>query len=355
MDRKRRSELNLDHLWWLLAILALGWLIHLLSPILTPFLFAVILAYICNPLAQRLTRLRMPRAAATLLTMILVLGALALLLLIMIPLFERQVSLFLLRLPGYLDILNRQLAPWLSGHFGLALELDRDFLKQALAENWQSAGGMAAQVLPSLKTGGLALVEFAANLLLIPVVMFYVLRDWNKLIVQIDGFVPRRWHARVGEVARDIDSLLGGFLRGQISVMLLMSLFFSIGLWMAGLEMALPIGIISGMLVFVPYLGAIIGLLLATLAGLMQFQSLGGLLPVWLVFGLGQILEGMIVTPWLVGDRIGLHPLAVIFAVLAFGQLFGFFGVLLALPASAALMVGLRIMRRHYLESELYR
>lgn len=355
MDTKRLEELNLNHLWWWLPVVAVGGLFYLLSPILTPFLFAAILAYICNPLVDWLAGLKIPRALGTILAMVFLFGLFAVLLLIMIPLFEKQVSLFIERLPGYLDWFRQHLAPWLKVRFDVELQLDSAYLKQALAEHWQSAGGFAAQFLPSLGSGGLALVGFFANLVLVPVVLFYVLRDWHLIVARIDEVIPRRWHEQVGAVAREVDDVLGGFLRGQISVMLLMSLFYALGLWLVGLELALPIGIIAGLLVFVPYLGMIVGLTLATLAGLMQFQSLGGMIPVWAVFGAGQVLEGVVVTPWLVGDRIGLHPVAVIFAVLAFGQLFGFFGVLLALPMSAVLLVGLRLLRKNYLKSSLYR
>ncbi|MDD5330886.1 MAG: AI-2E family transporter [Sulfuricella sp.] len=355
MDKKRPDGLNLNRLWWLLPAAAAGWLFYLLRPVLTPFLFAVILAYICNPLVERMVRLKIPRTLGTLLAMALLYGVFAALLLVMVPLFEKQVELFLERLPGYLDWFRQHLAPWLKARFDLDLRLDADYLKHVLSEHWQGAGGLATQFLPSLTSGGIAVVGFLANLVLLPVVLFYVLRDWNVLVADVDEFIPRRWHRRVGEVAREVDEVLAGFLRGQLLVILLMCMFYSLGLWVAGLELALPIGIVAGTLVFVPYLGAIVGLALATLAGLMQFQSFGAMIPVWVVFGLGQTLEGTVVTPWLVGDRIGLHPLAVIFAVLAFGQLFGFFGVLLALPASAALLVGLRILRKSYLDSGLYR
>ncbi|MGE5027989.1 MAG: AI-2E family transporter [Betaproteobacteria bacterium] len=355
MDMKRLEKLKLDRLGWLLLAAAIGWLFYLLSPILTPFLFAAILAYICNPLVDRLDRLKIPRTLGTLLAMALLLGVFTALLLIMVPLFERQVALFIERLPGYLDWARQQLAPWLKARFDVELQLDSAYLKQVLTEHWQSAGGVAASFLPSLKSGGLALAGFFVNLVLVPVVLFYVLRDWNVIVAQLGEIVPRRWYGQVGGVAREVDEVLGGFLRGQVAVMLLMSLFYAVGLWLAGLDLALPIGLLAGLLVFVPYLGMIVGLTLATLAGLMQFQSLGGMIPVWVVFGIGQALEGMAVTPWLVGHRIGLHPVAVIFAMLAFGQLFGFFGVLLALPASAALLVGLRLLRGRYLESDLYR
>ncbi|MGB8599060.1 MAG: AI-2E family transporter, partial [Burkholderiales bacterium] len=180
------------------------------------------------------------------------------------------------------------------------------------------------------------------------------LRDWDKLVANIDAIIPRRYHERVITLAREVDQVLAEFLRGQISVMFIMSAFYVIGLWIAGLEFALPIGIITGMLVFIPYLGVMVGLVLATLAAFMQFGSIGGVIPVWIVIGLGQAIEGTLVTPKLVGERIGLHPVVVIFALLAFGQLFGFFGVLLALPASAALLVWLRHVQKDYLVSSVY-
>lgn len=191
-------------------------------------------------------------------------------------------------------------------------------------------------------------------MLLVPVVLFYLLRDWDKLVANVDSIIPRRYHDRVTTLAREVDEVLAEFLRGQVSVMLIMSAFYVIGLWIVGLEFALPIGIITGILVFIPYLGVMVGLVLATLAAFMQFTSIGGVIPVWIVIGAGQLVEGMLITPKLVGDRIGLHPVAVIFALLAFGQLFGFFGVLLALPASAALLVWLRHLQKDYLVSSVY-
>lgn len=343
------------HLLWLAVFAAIaGALLYVLSPILTPFLLAAILAYICNPAVARLERTGIRRTFGVVLILLLLSGIVALLLLIMAPLFEKQVELFMQRLPAYLDWLRLHLAPWLKESLGLDLALDSAHLKNVFAEHWQGAQGVAEKFLPSLKSGGMALMTFAMNLLLVPVVLFYVLRDWNVIMTRIDEMIPRRWHGKTRVIAGEIDAVLAGFLRGQISVMLLMSAFYVLALWLAGLELALPIGLLAGLLGFVPYLGLIMGLGLATLAALMQFQSLGGVMPVWIVFGVGQALEGMALTPWLVGERIGLHPVAVIFALLAFGQVFGFFGVLLALPVSAALLVAARHARAKYLESELY-
>jgi predicted PurR-regulated permease PerM len=336
------------------AALVVVLLFYVLGPILTPFMFAAILAYICDPLVDRLERRRIPRTLATVLVLLLMIGLFVLLMLILVPLFQKEAALLSERLPGYITALNEKLIPWLNAKLGLKLELDSASFKQNITEYVQGSDGLAGKVFASLKIGGMALVGFFVNLLLVPVVLFYLLRDWDKLIEKIDHLIPRGLHGKVSEIACEIDVVLSEFLRGQISVMLLMSVFYVCGLWFAGLEFALPIGIITGMLVFVPYVGMITGLLLATLAALMQFQSLPGMAWVWVVFAVGQLLEGMVVTPWLVGDRIGLHPVVVIFALLAFGQIFGFFGVLLALPVSAALLVALRHLRQNYLNSKIY-
>lgn len=339
--------------WSLFTALALL-LLYLLSPILTPFVAAAILAYICNPLVQRLCALKLPRVLAV----VLVMGALLLLfsglLLIMLPLLEREISLFVARLPDLIEAARANLLPHLQQWFGAELQWDSTALKNLLMSHWQSAGGVAEKLLPWLTSSGSAIIGVLVNLLLIPLAMFYFLRDGNVMVAHLDALVPRHWYAKLHEIGGEVDSVLAQFLRGQISVMLLMSFFYGFLLWLVGLEFALPIGIVAGMLVFIPYLGMIIGLLLATLAAVMQFSVLANVLWVWAVFGAGQMLEGTLVTPWLVGERIGLHPLAVIFALLAFGQLFGFFGILLALPLAAILLVGLRHSKAWYLSSSMH-
>ena len=344
-----------NNLWWFAPAAALILLLYYLSPILAPFLFAAILAYISNPLVSWLERHRLPRTLGAVLVMLLLGGLFVLLLLILLPLFIKEVRLLSERLPGFLAQLNDNLAPWIKARFGAELQFDLAGLKKLFNENLQGADGLGMKLLASLRIGGLAVLGFVVNLLLVPVVLFYLLRDWNALLAQINALLPRRWHPQLTGVATEIDAVLAEFLRGQIAVMVLMSVLYVLGLWLAGLEFALPIGIITGMLVFVPYVGMLTGLALATVVALMQFPSVSGVIPVWIVFGIGQALEGTLVTPLLVGKRIGLHPVAVIFALLAFGQIFGFFGVLLALPASAALLVGLRHLGAQYLNSSLYK
>jgi len=348
-------------LQWLAIVAVFSWLLYLLVPILTPFVAAAILAYICDPLVNKLCALKMlgnrklPRTLAALLVMAGLAGLLALLILIMLPLLQKEFNHFITRLPALLDVARLKLLPLIQEKFGIVLEWDNEMVKSLFASHWQSAGGAAAKVLPWLSGRSAMLLSLLMNVLLIPLVLFYLLRDWPVLLNNIEQAIPRRQHAKILEIARQIDSILAEFLRGQISVMILMSTFYVLGLWLSGLEFALPIGVVAGMLVFVPYLGMLTGLALATLAAFTQFEHFPSIVLVWGVFGLGQMLEGMVVTPWLVGDRIGLHPLAVVFSLLAFGQIFGFFGLLLALPLSAALLVGLRHASRWYLNSSLYR
>jgi predicted PurR-regulated permease PerM len=340
---------------WLALTAAVFVLLYLLAPILAPFVAAAILAYVFDPLVNRLCAWKLPRTMAVLVVM---LGAALLglaLLLIMLPLLQQEITQFVQRLPQWLDAARVHLLPTLQQWFGIELEWDSAAIKQLLIDHWQRAGGLASGVLlPWLGDSGSALLALFVDLLLIPLAMFYLLRDWDDLLARVDGLLPRQWHARILKIAGESDQVLAEFLRGQITVMLLMSLFYVVVLWVVGLEFALPIGIVAGMLVFVPYLGMMLGLLLATLVALMQFGFGSDLLLVWAVFGAGQLLEGMVITPWLVGERIGLHPLAVIFALLAFGQLFGFFGLLLALPLAAVLLVLLRHLCEQYLSSTMY-
>lgn len=339
---------------WLSFVVVAAALLYLFGPILAPFVAAGILAYICSPLVQRLSARKVPRTLAVALVMCGLLLLSGLLLLIMLPLLEKEISLFVTRLPDWIEAAHTHLLPQLQQWFGVSLEWDSRALKSLLLIHWQSAGGVAGRLLPWLGSSGGAIIGVLVNLLLIPVAMFYLLRDWNALIVRLDELIPRHWHGKVTEIVAEVDHVLAEFLRGQISVMLLMSAYYVVALWLVGLEFALPIGILAGLLVFVPYLGMIVGLSLATLAAVMQFPGFSSVLLVWAMFGAGQLLEGMVVTPWLVGDRIGLHPLAVIFVLLAFGQVFGFFGLLLALPLSAILLVVLRHGKMWYLSSNMY-
>jgi predicted PurR-regulated permease PerM len=344
-----------SRLWAWLAI-ALGFfaVLYVLSPILAPFLAGAILAYILDPLVSRLTGKRVRRTFAVVLVLALALIAVVALALVVLPLLTRELRMLADRLPGFVDWLNRTAAPWLQAQFAVQVRFDLDTLKQLVTETLQANQDLIPRLLGSARIGGLALFGFFVNVVLIPLVLFYLLRDWQDIIGRAANLIPRHLHLRATTIFTEIDAVLAEFLRGQLLVMLVMSLYYVAALWLAGVELALPIGLITGLLVFIPYVGSITGFVLGTIAALLQFGTLPGVAWVWLAFGAGQLLEGMLVTPLLVGERIGLHPVAVIFALLAFGQLFGFFGVLLALPAIAALLVGLRHLRAAYLASPLY-
>ena len=345
---------QMQTVWWVGVFIAFAWLVYLLSPILTPFLAGAILAYILNPGVDWLAGRRVPRALGALLVILMLLVILLLLLLIIAPLIQKQVTELSLHVPALLAKLDEVLAPRLKAWFGWEIGFDIGSLKAFVAEHWETPDGLAQRVLSSLKLGGLALAGLIGNLLLIPLVLFYLLTDWHDMIGRLDRVIPRRWHDEVTRGARDINAVLAEFLRGQLAVMGLLALYYTIALRIGGIDFALPIGIVTGGLVFVPYLGFAIGLVLALIVAALQLDGVHSLIVVAVVFGFGQMLEGFFLTPRIVGNRIGLHPLAVVFALLAFGQVFGFFGILLALPASAVLLVGLRRLNAAYLASSLY-
>ena len=339
-------------LWlWLGAATVAAYLVYLLSPILAPFLCAIMLAYILNPLVARMSR-KLPRTLAVCITLLLIVSVILVMLLVLLPMITRQVKSIITQVPQYFDWLRMHLAPLAQQYFGV--ELDTAMVKDWLTSHTKEIQGVALSLLPTLRSGGLALLELVANLVLVPVVLFYFMRDWDGMIARVTELIPRQWSDTLFSLVKEIDAVLGEFLRGQLLVMLLMATFYSVSLWIAGLDYALSVGLIAGFLTFVPYLGVIIGVLLATMTGLLQFSDPLQILWVWLVFVIANVLEGNVFVPWLVGDRIGLHPVAVIFALLAFGQLFGFTGILLALPASAALLVWLRHVRAKYLASGMY-
>lgn len=339
--------------WWLALATGGGVLVYLLAPILTPFLVSGLLAYLGSPVVERLAGPRLPRGAAVVLVFVALFLLVALVPVIVLPLLEREISVLVRRWPEYLDWVQSTLVPWLQARLGqMVSQPDLDEVKSALLARWQQAGGIAAQLMGAVSRSGLAMLGWLANLVLIPVVTFYLLRDWHRLTAGMERLLPQSVRSEAVALARECDEVLATFLRGQLSVMLSLGVFYSLGLWLTGLELAFLIGMLAGAVSFVPYLGVIVGLLAAGIAAAVQFQEIVPLIWVVVVFGLGQLLEGMVLTPLLVGDRIGLHPVAVIFAVMAGGQLFGFVGVLLALPVAAVVAVLLRYFHRRYVYGE---
>lgn len=340
--------------WVVLAVVGVLALLRLIGPVLAPFVTAAILAYILRPLVERLIRLRVPETPAVLIVLGLVALAFLVLLMLLVPLFYRQAAALFDKLPEIGSWVDTSLSPKLSEWLGTDVDFDLSHVRDWLNDNASQVKSVALAALPSLKSGTLTVVSTLVNLALVPLVMFYFLRDWPRLVALVESLLPRRMAPKVNALAAEFDRVLGEFLRGQISVMLVMAAYYSLALMVVRLPFALSIGVIAGLLVFIPYVGMATGLILATLAGVLQFDNLPQLIAVWVVFGIGQILEGFVVTPWLVGDRIGLHPVAVVFALMAFGQVFGFVGILLALPLAACLLVAIRHARTAYVGSAFY-
>ena len=334
------------------VLLAFGFLVAALAPVLTPFMFGAILSYVGTPVVARARMRRVPRAAGAVVVIIAIAAFLGGLVLVVAPLISSEIARIAEKLPELLTKIQEQWLPWLNTTFGTAFSFDLSQLKTLAKDNAGAVGGISAKLAGSLQLGGQILLGLIVNLTLVPVVMFYLLRDWPQLIQGIDGTLPRSIRPMVRDLAREIDAVLSEFLRGQGMVMLALATYYCVALYFAGLEFALPVGLVTGLLVFIPYIGFGLGLMLGMLAALTQFTTPGPIIAVAAVFMIGQILEGFVLVPYLVGDRIGLHPLAVIFSLMAFGQLFGFIGVLLALPASAALLVAMRVLQRRLAEAD---
>ncbi|MGA9852641.1 MAG: AI-2E family transporter [Gammaproteobacteria bacterium] len=342
-------------IWILIILVLVAVLIHFLRPILTPFLASFILAYLGHPLVDRLERWKMPRTLAVLAVFVLTLIVLALILALVIPMVVREIAALFTHAPEAGAWIQTHLLPWLVAHLGLQPgALAPAKLMGFVSSNFVSVGQIAGKALPSVLSSGGVVFEFFINLILIPVVTFYLLRDWHRLMQGIAAVVPQAAVPTVMRLARECDNVLGAFLRGQLLVMVCLAIFYCIVLSIIGLDNAVAIGVVAGVLSFVPYLGIITGIALALLTALLQGEGWWLLLAVVVIFIIGQLLSDLVLTPRLVGKRIGLHPALVIFAILVGGALFGFAGILLALPVAAAGTVLVRYARERYVESRLY-
>lgn len=341
--------------WLVLAFfVVMSVLVYLLSPILTPFVFGILLAYLGDPLVDQLERLKLSRGVAVALGFLVLFILIALLILLIVPLLQTQLTGFFNRLPQYGEWLDQQITAIVSyfelGDGTSSAATFKDLAKEYLPQ----AGNATKSIVKAISESGGALLNGALTFFLTPVVTFYFLRDWDILVEKIRRLVPMSMRDTVYHLASESDTVLSAFLRGQFLVMIALGTIYAIGLSVIGLQFAILVGFIAGLLSFIPYLGTLVGVVLASVLFLVQTQDWVSLWLVGVVFLIGQSLEGYLLTPWLVGDRIGLHPVAVIFAVLAGGQLFGFVGVLLALPTAAVLAVVIRYATEQYMASEVF-
>ncbi|WP_175652409.1 AI-2E family transporter [Pseudomonas sp. Marseille-P9899] len=341
---------------WLGAVFLLVVLLYLLHGILSPFLVGILLAYLADPLVDRLERAGLSRTAGVVVVFTLFSLIMLTMLLVLIPMLAKQLVRLYELTPQMLDWLEHAALPWVQAKLGLADGFWKfDKVKAAIGAHMGQTTDIVGAVLAQATASGLALLGWLANLVLIPVVGFYLLRDWDLMMAKLRSLLPRQREEQVVELAGECHEVLGAFVRGQLLVMLALGVIYASGLMLVGLELGLLIGLLAGLAAIVPYMGFIIGIGAAMIAGLFQFGGdIYPLLGIAAVFMIGQMLEGMVLTPLLVGDRIGLHPVAVIFAILAGGELFGFTGVLLALPAAAVIMVLLRHAHDFYKRSDMY-
>jgi len=340
---------------WLIALGAMIAFMWLFAEIMLPFLAGIVLAYFLDPVADALERLKLPRLAATLVIVLTSVFLLVLVLLLVVPLIGDQIGKFAERLPSNVSTLVtlfNDLAPvWM-----------KDALAKTSATLPASGSDIAAKaavwiggLLQSILSGGLALFNLMSLLIITPLVTFYMLNDWDRMVERVDGWIPRDHVATVRGVARDINSAMAGFIRGQGTVCMLLGIFYAVALIAAGLNFGLLIGLTAGLLSFIPFVGAAIGGVLAIATALVQFW------PDWVqiliiagIFAIGQFIEGNFLSPKLVGQSIGVHPVWLMFALLAFGYLFGFAGILLAVPLAAAIGVLSKFFLNKYLASKLY-
>ncbi|NQZ54053.1 MAG: AI-2E family transporter [Piscirickettsiaceae bacterium] len=337
-----------------IVIVVVGWLFYQLSAVLMPFFISALLAYFGDPLVDKLEAKKLSRTLSVSIVFAVILVICLTMLLVLLPLLTAQIGSLFSHLPEYVVMLHSSITPWLTS-LGFPIELfDINTIKQALSNYWAEVGQVAGGVFSYMTRSGVIVLQWLVNLILVPVLTFYLLRDWDLLVVRVRELLPRRYATKCIELSLECDEMLAAFLRGQVMVMLALATIYTIGLTIIGLELALLVGVIAGVVSFVPYLGLIVGIGLAGAAAFFQFHEWFPVLMVIGVFGFAQAIEAVVLTPRFVGERIGLHPVAVIFSVLAGGQLFGFTGVLLALPVAAVIMVLLRHAHQHYLTSQMY-
>jgi len=325
-----------------------------MGEILTPFIIAALLAYLGDPLVNKLEKMHLKRTLSAILIFSLMLLILLGLGLLIIPLLQVQIQILIEKIPDMVIWIQQTVMPWLSTHFDIKINFDPVEIKKILITHWQQAGNVLDKVVLTLTHSTKTVLKVLINFILVPVVTFYLLRDWPMLLTRLQNLVPRVYIEPVTTISSQCNEVVGAFFRGQFLVMLILGLYYTIGLSIMGLDLAVLIGVIISILSIVPLLGTIIGLFLGIITTVFQFHDVKHVIYLLIIFGIGHVLENMILTPLLIGNRVGLHPVAVILAVLIAGTYFGFLGILLAIPIAAVLLVLLKVLYRQYINSQFY-
>jgi predicted PurR-regulated permease PerM len=352
---RRYPAVTRQMVFWFAAAAVLILLLWLLRGMLLPFVLGMALAYVLDPVADRLERLGCPRWIATILVLAFFVGAFVALAILVVPLIETQVVQLVSQLPHYADFVRHKALPAVTKFVRrLSGTTDAEDVRKAASSYAGNLTTWMGEVLGHVWSSGLAIANVLYVMLLTPLVAFYFLRDWDHIVARIDSWLPRRQADTLRELAREIDAILAGFVRGQATVCFMLAVYYSVALSLAGLDYGIIIGIAAGILTFIPYLGAITGLIVSVIVALSQFDDYSRVAIVAGVYVLGHLVEANFITPTLVGDRVKLHPVWVLFALLAGGALFGFTGVLLAVPVAAVIGVVVRFALAQYLLSSFF-
>jgi predicted PurR-regulated permease PerM len=351
------ASLKRQAVFWLATMIVFVLFLYLFRSILLPFFAGLALAYFMDPVADFLERRGLSRLWATIIILLTFVVLFVVALMVVVPILASQLSEFLERLPGYLTQLQSLLANmsfdtgWLSNYIGI----DAENLQSGLDELVKQSAGFLSTLFQGIWSSGKAVIDVVGLLVIAPVVAFYMLLDWDKMVAKVDSWIPRDHVDQVRRIGADVNEAIAGFVRGQGTVCLILGMFYAIGLTVAGLNFGLLIGLFAGLISFIPYVGSMVGLVLSVGVALVQFW------PDWImiaiiagIFFVGQTIEGNFLQPKLVGDSVGLHPVWLMFALFAFGFLFGFTGLLIAVPAAAAVGVLVRFAIEIYLDSDLY-
>lgn len=352
----RGMSLRQQVLFWLVTGAVFIAFLYVFSSILLPFLAGMILAYFLDPVADRLERFGLSRLAATIVILIGFIAAFIIALMIVVPVLAAQLADFLTRIPDYIARLQGLITSYDPGWLQENVGVDPNSLRDGLSTLLAQGAGFLTSLMQSIWNSGKTLVDIAGLFVVTPVVAFYMLLDWDRMVAKVDSWIPRDHLMSVRRIATDINSATAGFVRGQGTLCLILGIFYAVGLTVVGLNFGLLIGLFAGLISFIPYVGSLVGLALSVGVALVQFwPQWPWVLAVAGIFFIGQFVEGNILQPRLVGKSVGLHPVWLMFALFAFGYLFGFVGLLVAVPAAAAIAVLVRFAIDRYLESPLYR
>lgn len=351
---QKQSRFYVSPYVWFVIFFVFFFLLYVLRSVLMPFVAGILLAYLLDPLVDRLQKLKMSRTVATLLVCCLAVLVVVPSLALLGGMIENQISLLLKATPKYLGLIMEKVRPVLEGLTERFPELKSNNFEEMVKGNIGNGLKFVGKVLSGVIANGFALINLISLILIMPVVTFYMLRDWDTFVKKFEGLLPKKSKKSIMSTLDEINVIIAGFIRGQISVCLILGLFYSIGLKMVGLELGLLVGFIAGIISFIPYVGSITGFVLGVVLAFAQYGDVTHVMYVVGVFLVGQFLEGNFLTPKLVGESVGLHPVWVMFALLAGGVLLGFLGLMLAVPMAAIIGVLVRHMIKRYKLSSLY-